>query len=116
MTRRRLPPTCIPGMPSSQPEITWCCPRVRGKALRPDWREVSNRVPVDCSQPVYITLTLSPVLITAPQPAAMSPYCRPSGSLVATSTDSVKLSLPLCGVDLQLVEACVVACAQCAGS
>src|SRR5215510_1941424 len=75
----RLPPTFIPGMPSSHPLITSPAPRRRSQGLPPT--ELSNFLPF-VSQPVSWTFTRWPVRASGPVPCVMFQYCRPEGALV----------------------------------
>src|SRR5258706_1751847 len=78
MTSLRLPPTFIPGTPSSQPPITCPFPITTLKLVRPGWRLESNWWP-SVSQPVYCTSALSPDLATSPVPTLRSITRSPSG-------------------------------------
>src|SRR4051794_36663348 len=72
MTRTRRPPTFMPGMPWSQPWMTWPWPIVNANGWRPFCQEVSNSLPVSKSVPTYCTVTLSPDLASAPVPVTTS--------------------------------------------
>ena len=95
MISLRLPPTFMPGIPSSHPGMT--CPRPIwiANGPRPACRLLSNIFAVVLSQPVYWTLMLSPDWDVAPVPTWRSMYLRPSGSVTTGSpAPALKSSVP----------------------
>jgi hypothetical protein len=81
---RRLPPTRMPAMPSSQPGMTRPWPRLNAIGARPTLE--SNSLPLSSSHPVYCTLTTSPAFASSPEPGARLMYCRPEALLVQSSS------------------------------
>src|SRR5579859_254520 len=81
MISLRRPPTFMPGMPSSQPLMTWPWPMVTAKG-EPRSRLESNLVPL-VSQPVYCIERASPATAFCPVPTTRSLYWSPSGRVTA---------------------------------
>src|SRR2546430_3623933 len=94
MVRHRLPPTFIPGTPSSQPGMTCPWPSWKVKGERPGCRLESKDLP-SVSQPVYWTSAFCPRWATSPVPTFRSATLRPSGYVTPDSCRHVlKSSAP----------------------
>src|SRR5687768_16710436 len=72
MTRMRRPPTFMPGMPSSQPVMTWPWPSGNWNGWAPRDQDESNSSPVDHDIPTYCIEASWPFLTAGPLPTTRS--------------------------------------------